>query len=170
MSEHKHRIMQDIPIFATLSDATLGFLLDRSTEVHRRKGEVFIKEGDVAYSLFILQSGQAIVLKHWDGNQYQIGSLNPGDCFGEVSLMDIHPRSAGVLAVQDSVAFEIGAPAVIELCQHDLSQFTILQMNLAREISRRLRNADEQIFRYRMVPNATTRELGYREFVDISAS
>jgi CRP/FNR family cyclic AMP-dependent transcriptional regulator len=52
--------------------------------------------------------------------------------------------------VQDSVAFKIGADALLALYDHDLEQFTLLQMNLGREVSRRLRFTDEQLFRCRM--------------------
>ena len=39
---------------------------------------------------------------------------------------------------------------MLELYQHDLEQFTLLQMNLGREVSRRLREADERLFRMQM--------------------
>lgn len=161
-------MLQEIPIFGSLSEDTLYFLLSRSTEVSRKRGELFFQEGDIAQSLYILESGRAVVLKRWDSSQYLIGELDIGDCFGEMAITDIHPRSASVMATKDTLAFEISAASVIELCQQNLQQFTIFQMNLAREISRRLRSSDEQIFRYRMSPDSLTQDLGYKEFIPTS--
>lgn len=168
MSESKCRMLQEIPIFGSLSEDTLYFLLSRSTEISRQRGEMFFQEGDIAQSLYILESGRAVVLKNWDNSQYLISEIDVGDCFGEMAITDIHPRSAGVMAVQDSLAFEISAASIIELCQQNLQQFTIFQMNLAREISRRLRHSDEQIFRYRIMRDSLTQELGYKEFIPIA--
>ncbi len=60
--------------------------------------------------------------------------------------MDLFPRSVSVLAEEDCTAIEISGAALYELCEKDLEQFTPDLMNLAREISRRLRRADEQLF------------------------
>lgn len=165
MSESKCRMLQEIPIFGSLSEDTLYFLLSHSTEISRRRGELFFQEGDTAQSLYVLESGRAAVLKSWDNSQYLINDVEVGDCFGEMAITDIHPRSASVMAIEDCLAFEIKASSIIELCQQNLQQFTIFQMNLAREISRRLRNSDEQIFRYRVMKDSLTQELGYKEFI-----
>ncbi len=47
----------------------------------------------------------------------------------------------------DTQAFKISSATLMGLYQHDLEQFTLLQMNMGREVSRRLRDATEQIFR-----------------------
>lgn len=69
-----------------------------------------------------------------------------------------------MLAVEDVLAFKIGASSLLELYRHNLEQFTLLQMNLGREVSRRLRDADERMFRWRVNPRARTEVPGYPEF------
>ena len=52
----------------------------------------------------------------------------------------------------------------VECKSGDLQQFTLLQMNLARELSRRLRDANERLFESRVNPEARMQEPGYPEF------
>lgn len=166
MSDVKCRMLQEIPIFGSLSEDTLFFLLSRSLEIPRKKGELFFKEGEAGQSLYVLESGRAVVLKYWNNSQYVIGELSMGDCFGEMAIMDIQPRSASVMAIEDSLAFEINAASIIELCQQDLSQFTIFQMNLGREISRRLRSADERLFHYQLFRDGIEQNTGFKKVSD----
>jgi CRP-like cAMP-binding protein len=83
-----------------------------------------------------------------------------------MALMDMHPRSASVLATTDAVAIKLDASALLDLYQQDLDQFTLFQMNLGREVSRRLREADERMFRWRVSPEARSALPAYEEFTD----
>ncbi len=74
-----------------------------------------------------------------------LGHLGRGDCFGEMSLIDLFPRTS-VRAEKPCTAIEISSDALYEIYKRDLEQFALIQMNIAREISRRLRGADERLF------------------------
>jgi CRP-like cAMP-binding protein len=145
---HGKRIemLQRMPIFGALREDTLEFLLGLTREVAVPALGWFCREGDRAQSLFVIESGQASVLKGWQGQERVLRTLGPGDCVGEMALMDLMPRSAGVRADTDCVALELGAAELMALFEHDLEQFALLQMNLGREVSRRLRVADERLF------------------------
>ena len=54
--------------------------------------------------MYVVETGEVSVLKSWNDEQYEIGRLGPGDCFGEMALIDLFPRSASVLAVRDCTA------------------------------------------------------------------
>ena len=140
-------LMQRISVFGAMSADAMDFLLQRSITATRVQGDCFFREGDQAQSLFILESGRVAVLKQWQDQEYLLRYLEPGECFGEMALMDMSPRSATTLAVTDSSAFKIESSAILELYRHDLEQFTLLQMNLGREVSRRLRDTDDRMFR-----------------------
>ena len=150
-------LMQRVSVFGALSADTMDFLLQCSTTTTRAQGDCFFREGDQAQSLYILESGRIAVLKQWRDQEYLLRHLEPGQCFGEMALMDMSPRSATTLAVADSAAFMIESSAILELYRHDLEQFTLLQMNLGREVSRRLRDADDRMFRLGVSTN-TDRE------------
>lgn len=139
-------LLQRMPIFGALRDDTLEFLLALTHEVCIPAGAWFFREGDAADSLFVLESGSASVLKHWQGRPFVLRHLHPGDCFGEMALMDLMPRSASVQADEDCVAIELGSGDLYRLSKHDLGQFALIQMNMGREVSRRLRETDELLF------------------------
>lgn len=150
MSQSRLRLLQDMPIFGGISEPTLQFLLGLAPIVSIPKGEYFFREGDEAASMFVLETGKVVVLKDWQGHDYLLRFLNKGDCFGEMALMDLFPRSASVLALEDCSAIEISFTTLYQLYQQDLEQYTLIQMNMGREVSRRLREAAKQLFQAKM--------------------
>jgi CRP-like cAMP-binding protein len=68
--------------------------------------------------------------------------LGPGDWFGEMSIVDIQPRSATVRALAPARLLRITASDLDALYRHDLKSYALIVLNLARELSRRLRVTD----------------------------
>lgn len=143
-------LLQQMPIFGAIREDALAFLLEPATEVAVAAGAYFCREGEPAQSMYVLERGAVAILKHWEGRELLLRHLGAGDCFGEMALLDFHPRSASVQAVEDCTAIELGPQHLMRLYEHDLEQFALIQMNLAREMSRRLRTTDELLFRARM--------------------
>jgi len=143
-------LLQGMPVFGGIRDDTLTFLLERSSMVRVAAGEYFFREDDEAQSMFVLEGGKAAVVKNWQGHQYLLSELARGDCFGEMSLMDMRHRSASVTAVELCHAIELSTASLYALYEKDLEQFTLIQMNMGREVSRRLRDADEQLFQAKL--------------------
>lgn len=137
-------LLQAMPIFGGIHEPALELLLDYCPEVSIKPDNYFFKEGDSANSLFILKKGKVLVLK---SEHIKLQYLARGDCFGEMALIDLNPRSASVLAVEDCIALEISYQALYVLYENYLEQFALIQMNLAREVSRRLRALDERLSR-----------------------
>jgi CRP-like cAMP-binding protein len=67
-----------------------------------------------------------------------------------MALMDFFPRSASVRAVADCQALALSPADLLRLFERDAEQFALIQMNMGREVSRRLRETDELLFRARM--------------------
>ena len=63
-----------------------------------------------------------------------------------MAVMDHCPRSASVRAVEDCVAIHISAANLYQVYAQDLKQFALMQMNMGREVCRRLREADNMLF------------------------
>ncbi len=59
--------------------------------------------------------------------------------------MDMNPRSASGVAETSCLALEVHNMSLFGLYERDLEQFTMIQMNLMREVSRRLRHLDQQL-------------------------
>ncbi|MFO1296929.1 MAG: cyclic nucleotide-binding domain-containing protein [Rubrivivax sp.] len=114
------------------------------------EGEHFFREGDAARSMCVIESGRAVVVRHRQGREIELNRFGPGDCFGEMALLDLHPRSTAARALEACTAIEFESDEMLRLHEADLEQFALLQMNLARELCRRLRATDELLFRAAM--------------------
>ena len=77
-----------------------------------------------------------------NGVDARVAMLGPGDWFGEMSIVDIQPRSATVRAIAPSRLVRISSADLDSLYRHDVRSYAIVVLNLARELSRRLRVAD----------------------------
>lgn len=142
---HPQRIalLQGMPIFGAISEPTLDFLVARAVPVAVAAGGCFFGEGDAATGMFVLESGRVVIERLWAGRSVVLGEMGPGDCFGEMALMDLHPRSATVRALADCTALELRPGDLYALFERDCAQFATLQMNMGREVCRRLRHADD---------------------------
>lgn len=140
-------LLQRMPIFGAIRDDALLFLLAQAREVTVAAGAHFFREGDPAQSMFVLESGKVLVFKSWQGRDFVLQHLEAGDCFGEMALMDLCPRSASVRAEADCVAIELDTGDLLRLFERDAEQFALIQMNMGREVCRRLRATDEMLFR-----------------------
>jgi len=150
MQETRIAALQRMPIFGGIRADVLDFLLERSATSTVPSGQYFFREDDKAQSMFVLEAGRVAVLKSWQGEEHLLAELGPGDCFGEMALMDLYPRSASVLALEACTALELSADSFFQVYKKDLEQFALIQMNLGREVSRRLRLADERLFQIKM--------------------
>jgi CRP-like cAMP-binding protein len=146
MQEARISLLQSMPIFGGIRADILQFLLGLCPVVPVATEQFFFREHDQADSMFVLETGKAAVLKSWQGQNYFLRTLKEGDCFGEMAVMDLCPRSASVRAVEDCAAIRISAQALYQLYGEDLKQFTLMQMNMGREVCRRLRDSDNRLF------------------------
>ncbi|MBX3603768.1 MAG: Crp/Fnr family transcriptional regulator [Piscinibacter sp.] len=148
--------LQRVPVFGALREDVLKFLLKQGSVREVAEGDWFFREGDPADAMFVLQRGAVVVLKGWRGREIELHRLEAGDCFGEMALLDLFPRSASIRALSDTSAIVLGPSALLSLFEHDATQFALIQMNIGREICRRLRQTDEMLFRARMGEAAVT--------------
>lgn len=142
------QLLQATPFFGAISLQTIRFILDLSELQHIAAGECFFRQAELGDALFLLEKGQASIFKSWEQEEYMLRTVNSGDCFGELALIDFTPRSASVRADTDCSAIKISSATLHKLYQEDSEQFLIIQMNIAREVSRRLRSADERWFQF----------------------
>ncbi len=136
-----------MPVFGGVAAETLEFLVGSSRVCSRAEGDYFIREGEQPGAMYVLERGRVEVIKLWDGQAYRLRELGPGDSFGEMAMIDLFPRSASVRALEACGAVEIRHTELLELFNRNPEQFAIVQMNIAREISRRLRTLEDYLFR-----------------------
>lgn len=136
--------LQNVPIFAGLNEAALNLLWERAKEVKATAGQVVVREGETGNRLFVVGEGQVRVCKHFgQGNEIELAKLAPGNFFGEMCILETLPRSATVQAVTDSTLYSLTSLAFYHLYESMPAQHSILVLNIARDVSRRLRHLDE---------------------------
>lgn len=62
-------------------------------------GEIIIREGDYNREMYIIQEGQVVITKHVGDKDVMLATMNKGDFFGEMSLLESEPRSATVRSI-----------------------------------------------------------------------
>jgi CRP-like cAMP-binding protein len=139
-------LLQNMPVFGGIQLDILAFLIDNAPVVTRKNGEIFFRENEPSASMFVLKKGRVAISKNWHGQSHLVRFLGPGDCFGEMSLLDLGPRSATVTAIESCEAIEISSDLLFEIHMRDPDQYTLIQMNMGREVSRRLRDAESRLF------------------------
>ena len=153
MNEKRIKLLQSMAIFGGVAAQVLDYLLRNCRLVTVNQGGYFFKEGDLADSMFVLEKGRVIVYRQWNEAVYKLRELQENDCFGEMALLDCKPRSASVFATHECVAIEITAAQLSQLYHQFTEQFILIYMNMAREVCRRLRDADQRLFEITAVTN-----------------
>ena len=150
MQATRIELLQQMPVFGALREDSLHQLLEHTRSVAVAAGEFFFRENHQAASMYVLEAGRVSVIKTWQGRDFVLHNLAAGDCFGEMALMDLFPRSASVRADAHCRAIELAATDLLRLFERDAEQFALIQMNIGREVCRRLRTTDELLFRASM--------------------
>ena len=113
-----------------------------SENIRRFKtGQIVVNEGDIGREMYIVLSGLLHVVKRGTAGEKVLSILNRGDFFGEMAILEDLPRSANVVAVQDSELLEINAAKADEM----LARQPEIAMRMLKKMSERLREADRQI-------------------------
>ncbi len=134
--------LASIPLFSGLPRDELTRFAELVRERAYPKGSVILFQDDAGDSLYVLRSGRVkVVLIGEDGREVILGVLEPGAHFGELSLIDDRPRSAHVIAMDDSQLLILRREDFKRRVEANPSVAWALLM----ELSRRLRRADDKI-------------------------
>ena len=105
-SPNEHQALSDtitflkrVSLFADLDERALTVLARVSHTQRVSKGEILLRQDDLAEAAYIVRAGAiAILLTTPDGRELVINEMSPGDCFGELGLLSGQPRSASAVA------------------------------------------------------------------------
>lgn len=84
-----------VPLFADFSRKHLERLAADTDELTFEAGQAVVREGELGETLFVVLEGEAKIVR----GTKRVGTVLPGDFFGELSAIDAQPRSASVVAV-----------------------------------------------------------------------
>ena len=74
---------------------------------HYEKGAPIFFEGDPGDAMFIVESGSIGIVKEVEGETIRLATLNDGELFGEMAIIDGGKRMASAVAQEDSVVLRI---------------------------------------------------------------
>jgi len=135
-----------VPIFGGLEEAALEKILGRMREVTLAPGAPACGEGESGRQMYLVRDGEVEVARTTQaGTRVPIVRLGVGDCFGEMTLIEMQPRSATVSATRPTLLYALGKADLFALYQEDLHAYVLLLQNICRELARRLRKADSRI-------------------------
>src|SRR5208283_1023144 len=131
-----------VPLLSQIPPGELQRFAEVTREKTYPKGSVILFEDDPGESLFIVRAGRVkVVLVAEDGREVILGVLGVGDHFGELALIDDQPRSAHVIAMEDTTLLVLRR----EDFRQRVESTPAVAWALLTELSRRLRRADGKI-------------------------
>lgn len=133
--------LRRVPLFEALGTEELRWLAEAARLRRFPKNCMVILADDRGDAFFIIESGRAKVsVTAPDGREVILSVLNPGDFFGDMSLLDGRPRSANVTTLSDSEMFVLRRPDFQKAVQLHPS----IAVKLTVALAQRLRHADRQ--------------------------
>ncbi len=147
-------MLAEIPMFSLLDHDERTTLSELMTEESFTAGQKIFNVGDLGDSLYIVRRGRVQVCVEDDlGESIVTGESEPGDVFGEISMLDGGPRTATAIAVEASEVFRLDRENLQEL----VSSHPHAALDLLTVVGRRLRSTDE-LLRNRVTRNANVEE------------
>lgn len=135
-------ILRALPIFETLDDDCLQPLTRVAMLRKIPRHTVVLSAGDRTDNIYFVLSGALKVqVSDEEGREVILSMLGPGELFGEMGVLDDHPRSATVLAVESSEVVMMGK----EHFKQCLAANPDVSLFIMRNLTRRLRLADRSI-------------------------
>lgn len=136
------RLLQRVRLFADLTPDDLLPIAKRVRWRRCARGTQILQQdepGNVAF--LILRGGVDVLLESDDGRQFIVARLGPGDHFGEMALLDEEPRSATVIATEESELVVLQRDEFLR----ELEAHPRLMRQMLISLSRRVRRTDAQV-------------------------
>lgn len=109
-------------------------------------GSTIFNAGELGRTMYLLARGEVEVIgASSDGKTIALVKLGPGECFGEMALIELQPRSATVRVRKKAKTYSLNNMDLYNLYREDNYAFVIVLQNICRILSRRLRRADSRI-------------------------
>jgi CRP/FNR family transcriptional regulator, cyclic AMP receptor protein len=138
--------LSSIAIFGGLEDATLDRIAAMLRWEEHPKGSVVVREGENGFAMYVVHSGEVALYRKGSARAaIRMARLGPGECFGEMAIIDVQARSASVVVEEPAILYSLTNRDLYTLYQNDMPGYVMVIQNLCRELSRRLRRADARI-------------------------
>ena len=134
--------LNSVPIFANLKPEQLQSLPDKLRRRHYQRGEVIFHQDDPADRMHIIVEGRVkISITSEDGREKDIALFQPGDCFGEMALLDGANRSATATAIEPSDTMVLFRQDFLDF----MSENPEVTSDVTNLLTKRLRNVNQML-------------------------
>ena len=143
-----HRVeLADFELLQGFSPDAIAQLASYLKAVPFSEGEALIRQNAEAWDLFFLVSGRVniIVRQGSGGPKLRVGTIDPGNIFGELALFARDPRTADVVGASDGEVLLLDDRAVADLRFERPELFVALLESVGRSLAERLRRANREI-------------------------
>jgi CRP/FNR family cyclic AMP-dependent transcriptional regulator len=138
--------LRRIKIFAGLSDEQLARFV-HYMEIHQaRQFSPVVRQGDPGDAMFLILQGEARVRMMISGKETILATLASGDFFGEISLFDHGPRSADVVANEETILLRVSAASFQKVITEAPDLAAPFLLAIGKTLTSRIR-ADNKRFR-----------------------
>ena len=133
--------LQRYSFFGGLLPDQIGQILPHVSDESYKSGEEIITEGTPNDKIRFIMEGKVSVVKQG----VTLTEFKEGDTFGEMEVLDVMPSAATIRATTNTKVISLSNRALREIYKADIHSFSLILMNLARDLSRRLRRMDDKI-------------------------
>jgi len=137
----KPETLQKYSLFGGLLEEQIESIMPLMEKENFEPEEFIITEGKPNDKIYFLIEGQVTVTK----GDIALSRFGEGEAFGEMEVLDVMPAIASIRALSKVTVMSISNKALREIYKIDVKIFSLMIMNLARDLSRRLRKMDEKL-------------------------
>jgi NTE family protein len=130
VSEHG---LDGVEIFHDLEEEERARLAAELETLNLRRGEVLVRQGEMAEALYIVVTGRFAVTI--EGRREAVAELGPGQPVGEIAFLTGGARTATVTALRDSLVLRLGRAEFEELSAKSPSIWRTLTVTMARRVA-----------------------------------
>ncbi len=137
-------LIQQIGLFRGVDPTELESIAQQMTETSFRDGEVAFLEGDTGDRLYLILTGAMHVYVEREGSVISYDHLQPGECFGEMALVEEAPRSATVKSEGTSLCLTLSKEDLLDLMNRQPN----IALGMIKGLVGRLRGTNVQLQEY----------------------
>lgn len=128
-----------VPFFQNLKKRQIEQLAKRVVVRTFQAGDQIVVQGEQGAGMFVVVSGKAEAVRtRVDGTKIVVNSFGPTDFFGELSLLDSEPRTASVVAVQDTECMVLSRWEFVGELRADADMAIVILQEMARRFRKTL--------------------------------
>jgi CRP-like cAMP-binding protein len=136
----KASALQHYSLFGGLLEEQIDAVIPLMEQENYEAGDAIIIEGCPNDKIRFIIEGSVMAMKEG----IPLFHFKEGDTFGEMEVLDVMPSVATIKATAPTKVLSISNRNLRQIYKTDIKAFALIIMNLARDISRRLRHMDEK--------------------------